>query len=143
MQNESRILAQVRMMLQEGGGTARIQLEPPQLGELKLRLTITNDSIRLSVLTEKPVVAELFTRHLPELRQALELQGLQVERADVDVRDQDDRSEPHRQAESAERDHERGRGSARHDEAAEDGDADLHMLRPVPLEGLGSVSVHV
>jgi flagellar hook-length control protein FliK len=90
VQNESRILAQVRVLVEDQGGTARIRLEPPQLGELNLRVTVRHDLVQLNLMVDRSAIADVFNRHLPELRGALEAQGLQIDHAQVDVRDRED-----------------------------------------------------
>jgi flagellar hook-length control protein FliK len=144
VQNESRILSQVRVLIQDDGGTARIQIEPPQLGGLNLRVTVSQDAVQLSMVADRAAVADLLKHHLPELRQMLESQGLHVDRVDVDVRDREGSHEfPPRASVSDDRgDRSRSHGGGGHDDdwsAMETGNA-----RPgLELDGLGAVSVHV
>ncbi len=91
VENEAEIVRQVRMLAQNGGGRAQIQLNPPELGGLSLRLTVMHDRVQLSVVAERGAVAELIARHLPELRQALQAHGLQIDHVEVEVREREER----------------------------------------------------
>jgi len=94
VRNENAILDQTRLLLNQRGGQARIDLHPPQLGQLGLRIHVTDRSVQLEILTDRLPVAELMTRHLPDLQHALGAQGLQIDRANVEFRERslDDRS---------------------------------------------------
>jgi flagellar hook-length control protein FliK len=144
VENESEILRQFRVLLHEGGGRARIQLHPPQLGGLDMRITITNDTVQLSVVADRGAVAELLSRHLPELRAALEAHGMQIDRAEVDVREQDDARDPRSRDSAADEHWDRG---YREDGQHRPGDPSLpeHQLSPrhIALNTLGAVDVHV
>jgi flagellar hook-length control protein FliK len=144
VENESEILRQFRVLLHEGGGRARIQLHPPQLGGLDLRITIMNDTVQLSVIADRGAVAELLSRHLPELRQALEAHGMQIDRAEVDVREQDDSRDTRSRDSAADEHWDRGYRDA---EQRRPGDPSLpeYQLSPrhLALNTLGAVDVHV
>jgi flagellar hook-length control protein FliK len=71
------------MLANEGGGTARIQLFPPQLGGLELRVTVNQGAVQLSIVADRAAIADLMQHHLPELRHALQLPGLAVERVEI------------------------------------------------------------
>ncbi len=85
-QNETAIIREARLLRQAGGGQARIQLEPPQLGELQLRVAVTQKNVTVSFVAEHAQIAELLARHLPELRQALEGMGLRIDNLELDAR---------------------------------------------------------
>jgi flagellar hook-length control protein FliK len=82
--NESEILRTAQLLHRQGGGEARIELVPPQLGELEVRLVVSAETVHLSLRADQAPVADLLTRHLPELRSALEASGLTLDRVDVD-----------------------------------------------------------
>jgi hypothetical protein len=81
--NESEIVRGARVLAREGGGTARIQLFPPELGGLEIRVAVTNRGVALRFVADRAAVAELLNHHLPELRHALQLPGLAVERVEI------------------------------------------------------------
>ena len=141
VENETEIVRQVRLLAQNGGGRAQITLHPPELGGLSLRLTVVHDSVQLSVIADRSAVAELIARHLPELRQALEAQGLQIDQAEVNVRDHE------QPGESRARDW-RERGSDRDPAGPQRSDSAFAAEDPLryplsTLHSLGAVDVHV
>jgi hypothetical protein len=81
--SEAAILRGARVLANEGGGTARIQLHPPQLGGLEIRIAVNDRSVRVSLVADRTAVADLLHHHLPGLRHALQLQGLAVDRVEV------------------------------------------------------------
>jgi flagellar hook-length control protein FliK len=82
--NESELLRTAQLLHRQGGGEARIELVPPQLGELEVRLVVSAETVHLALRADQAPVADLLTRHLPELRSALEAAGLTLDRVDVD-----------------------------------------------------------
>lgn len=81
------VFKQVLMQLTEGGGEMRMRLEPPDLGELDLRLVVTaGNQLSLSVAAERADVAHLLQRHLDELKHTLQQAGLDVTDASIETR---------------------------------------------------------
>jgi flagellar hook-length control protein FliK len=81
------VFKQVLMQLTEGGGEMRMRLEPPDLGELDLRLVVTaGNQLTLSVSAERADVAQLLQRHLDELKHTLQQAGLDVTGASIETR---------------------------------------------------------
>lgn len=97
--NEGEIVRGARVLAREGGGAARIQLFPPELGGLEIRVVVTDRAVQLRFVADRAAVAELLNHHLPELRQALQLPGLSVERVEIAHREpglsRDDRDAGH------------------------------------------------
>ena len=85
--NENAIVGGARMLANEGGGTARIQLFPPQLGGLEIRVTVNQRAVQLTIVADRAAVANLMQHHLPELRHVLQLPGLAVERVEIAYRE--------------------------------------------------------
>lgn len=135
-QNETQIIREARLLVRNGGGQARIQLHPVQLGELSMQVTVTDRAVTVSLVAEHAQIADLLARHLPELRQALEGVGIRMEELDVDARSAAD-----------DRDELQSRGSAGDGEARDYGTsrrsgllgADLPEVRPLPLVSLNSL----
>ncbi len=92
VRNETAIVREAHMLARAGGGQARIQLHPPQLGELSLRVTVTEHSVSVSFVAEHGQIAELIARHLPELRQALQSAGIRADHLDLEARAATDES---------------------------------------------------
>jgi flagellar hook-length control protein FliK len=72
------ILTQIRHNKNE----AVLTLDPPELGHIKIELVLDKDQLRAHILAETADSRRLLQHHLPELRQALHLQHLDL----VDVR---------------------------------------------------------
>jgi flagellar hook-length control protein FliK len=84
--NESEVVEGARVLLRNGGGAARIQLYPPQLGGLDIRVTLGQGTAQISFVADRAAVAELIHQHLPELRHVLQTLGLTLDRVDVAYR---------------------------------------------------------
>jgi hypothetical protein len=69
-----------RMLL--GNQEALLQLDPPELGKLRIDLYVEGDKLVAHILTESQESRELIENHLPELRQALGENRMEL----VDVR---------------------------------------------------------
>jgi flagellar hook-length control protein FliK len=71
---------------QERGGTLRLRLSPPELGSLRLELTLNDNVLSAKLEAETPATRRLLLDHLPALRDRLAEQNIRVEKFDVDVR---------------------------------------------------------
>lgn len=81
------VFKQILVQLQDGGGEMRVRLQPPELGELDLRLVVTEGNrLSLHIAAERQELTGLLQRHLGELEQALQAAGLQVTGAEVQTR---------------------------------------------------------
>jgi hypothetical protein len=81
------VFKQILVQLQDGGGEMRVRLQPPELGELDLRLVVTEgNKLSLHIAAEHQELTGLLQRHLGELEQALQAAGLQVTGAEVQTR---------------------------------------------------------
>jgi flagellar hook-length control protein FliK len=71
---------------QERGGLVQLRLSPPELGSLRLELSMQNGAMTAAVETETPAARQVLLDHLPALRDRLAEQNIRIERFDVDVR---------------------------------------------------------
>jgi flagellar hook-length control protein FliK len=71
---------------QERGGTLQIRLNPPELGAMRLELTVKDGVMTAALETETASARRVLLEHLPALRDRLTEQNIRVERFDVDVR---------------------------------------------------------
>jgi flagellar hook-length control protein FliK len=71
---------------QERGGTLQIRLSPPELGAMRLELTVKDGVMTAALETETAAARRVLLEHLPALRERLAEQNIRVERFDVDVR---------------------------------------------------------
>jgi flagellar hook-length control protein FliK len=70
----------------ERGGTLQLRLSPPELGSLRLELTVKDGVMTAALETESASARRVLLDHLPALRDRLAEQNIRVERFDVDVR---------------------------------------------------------
>ncbi len=68
----------------ERGGTVRLRLHPPELGSLRIELTIRNGRMNARLEAETEAARNLIVDNLPALRQRLAEHQIRVERFDVD-----------------------------------------------------------
>jgi flagellar hook-length control protein FliK len=94
------VFKQILMHLdKDGGGELRMRLEPPDLGELDLRLVVDGGNrLTLAIAAERADVAHLLHRHLEDLKHALQQSGLDVAGAEVQTRSQFAESQRERDA---------------------------------------------
>ena len=83
------ILRQLRVHLSPGVREATLSLVPAELGRLQVRLSLSDGKVGAVVKAESPETLELLERHLPELRAALEQQGLDVSEFQLELGFQD------------------------------------------------------
>ena len=81
----SPILERMQWMMQAGKQHARIQLSPPELGHIDLRLVIDQGHIQAHLGTENPMVKEMIQANLDQLKQQLAGLGFVVEEFNVHV----------------------------------------------------------
>jgi flagellar hook-length control protein FliK len=81
----------------ERGGTLQLRLSPPELGSLKLQLTVKDGVMSAQMETENASARRVLLEHLPSLRDRLAEQNIRIERFDVDVRQENNsgQANPH------------------------------------------------
>jgi hypothetical protein len=67
-----------------GGGEARIQLDPPDLGEVLIRVRIDGDRVRIEVHVERPEAAQLLRSSSGDLSSLLGQRGLNLDDVTVE-----------------------------------------------------------
>lgn len=83
------VFKQILMKLNDDGGEMRMTLQPPELGELDLRLTVEGGNrLSLHIAAERGDMGQLLQRHLDELKQTLQQNGLEVTDAEVSTREE-------------------------------------------------------
>ncbi len=81
------VFKQILMQLNGDGGEMRVRLQPPDLGELDLRLLVEHgNKLTLSITAERADMTALLQKHLDELKQTLQASGLEVTDAQVHQR---------------------------------------------------------
>jgi len=72
------------MMVQHGPRVAYVQLDPPELGALQVRVHLhQGDQVSLSFSAPNAAVKEAIEQHLPRLREMFAEQGLNLSQSDV------------------------------------------------------------
>lgn len=68
-----------------GRHQATLRLDPPELGQVNIRIDLKHEGLTLQVNTESRDVARLLESRLTDLREALATHGIRIERTDVVV----------------------------------------------------------
>lgn len=71
---------------QDRGGPVNLRLSPPELGSLRLELSVKQGVMNARVETDTAAARQTLLDNLPSLRERLAEQNIRVERFDVDVR---------------------------------------------------------
>jgi flagellar hook-length control protein FliK len=101
---------------QERGGMLQIRLSPPELGALRLELTVKDGVLAASLETENSTARRVLLDHLPALRERLAEQNIRLERFDVDVRQEgggQSQSGPHHHRQQHSQPHDPSRNASR------------------------------
>jgi len=85
------VIRSARFISRDGINRVTVALDPPELGEVTIRLESKGNIISGEITVESRQVHEIVHNRLADLRLALTEQGIQVERLDVSV---DQRGEP-------------------------------------------------
>lgn len=70
---------------QQRDGQIQLRLSPPELGTLKIQLTVNEGAITANLETETTSARTVLLDNLPALRERLSEQGMTIEKFDVDV----------------------------------------------------------
>ncbi len=82
-QFSARILRGLTTMFNQRGGVMTMRLHPPELGELRVQMTLSQGRVSAEFLATTQSAHALLERSLTSLRSALETHGLSVERLTV------------------------------------------------------------
>lgn len=75
----SQIVEGVRMRARDGQTSMSLRLEPPNLGSVRLELRMDRDVVHLRIQVQSEAVREVVTSNLPQLREALAREGLNIQ----------------------------------------------------------------
>ncbi len=78
-----RILRGMSAMIHQNGGTMTMRLDPPELGSLRIQMTLNNGSVSASFSPGSDAARGLLEQHMGQLKTALESQGLLVDRLTI------------------------------------------------------------
>ena len=82
--------------LGDGNGPVRLRLRPPELGGLRLEVSIRNGMMTAHIETETAAARTLLLDNLPALRERLAQQDIKVDSFDVDLADRSPDGSPQR-----------------------------------------------
>ncbi len=99
------VFKQILRQLREDGGEMRLRLQPPDLGELDLRLVVEGGNrVSLQIAADRQDIAQLLQRHLDELKHTLQQGGLEITGAEVQTRSEFAREQRERDSRGADGD---------------------------------------
>ncbi len=93
--DRARLVHRIAKAFQKMGidsGQVRLKMHPDELGGVQIEMQVTGRSVKAMVIADGEDARQLLQDSLPELRQRLESQGLTVERLDVELRSESERS---------------------------------------------------
>jgi flagellar hook-length control protein FliK len=67
----------------QGDGTVRMRLHPPELGSLRLEVSVRDGALSARLETDTPEARSVLLDHLPALRDRLAQQDIKIERFEV------------------------------------------------------------
>ena len=83
---------QIARAVNRGDGVIRFQLKPPEMGFVKLEMQLMDNQLSLSVAAENSSVKELLLANVQELRETLLTQGIRIDKLDIQLSSDFDRS---------------------------------------------------
>lgn len=86
----------------DDGGTLRLRLSPPDLGSLKLEVSVRDGVMSARIEADTPQARDLLVDNLPALRERLSDQNIKMDKFDVDLSGQSSGGLPQRSAQDAE-----------------------------------------
>lgn len=79
------VVVQIQPLLEQGGGTVRLQLNPVELGQVTVELTVAEGKVYGAIAASEPRVVEQLARELHTLRQGLADAGLKVSEQGINL----------------------------------------------------------
>jgi hypothetical protein len=86
----SQIVDRFKLALTPGTSRVTIRLHPDHLGPVHLRIVSNNDHISVRIMTELPMVKEMIEGQVGQLKSEMSLQGLSLEKFDVNLLTEND-----------------------------------------------------
>ncbi|BAS27503.1 flagellar hook-length control protein FliK [Limnochorda pilosa] len=77
------VVKRLQQLRNPGADELRLELEPKELGALKIRLELRGDGVKAHFVVDRPVVQAMLERAMAELRQSLAQQGYRVDELQV------------------------------------------------------------
>ena len=80
------VIRSMAALVRSGVAELRMQLQPPDLGEIELRVRTTQGAVRAEMMVRSPEIKQLIETNLDRLRVDLDSQGLQLKGCDIGVK---------------------------------------------------------
>jgi flagellar hook-length control protein FliK len=80
------VVRAARAQIGAGRSQVRLQLQPPELGQLRIDVRLNGKTIQMHVQTQTETTHHIVSSRISDLRSALEAQGLTVEHLRVELR---------------------------------------------------------
>lgn len=82
-QSMNNLSERLHFMLHNGQSSAEVQLDPPELGSVQVRVTTRHEQTSIIFVAPNALTREALEQQLPRLRETLEGAGLQLQDANV------------------------------------------------------------
>jgi len=79
------LLSQAHIMVKDGGGEMKVTLHPDGLGEVAMRVSVTDGKVSVQMVTESDEAKKLIERQIGDLKNGLSQNHLQVDTIKVDT----------------------------------------------------------
>jgi flagellar hook-length control protein FliK len=79
------LVQQAHMMVKDGGGDMKVTLHPEGLGEVALRVSVTDGKVNVQMITESDEAKKLIERSIGDLKTGLSQNHLQVDSIKIDT----------------------------------------------------------
>ena len=76
---------QISRSILNGDQIVRLQLKPPDLGTVKIKIDIKDNTLKLGIVAEHHSVKELLLNNIHQLKEALLHQGVKLDKVDVQI----------------------------------------------------------
>lgn len=83
------IAQRARLFLQGGKSEVKIQLNPPELGNLKLEFAVVDDVLETKISVEKSMIRDIIEKDIPRLRELISSADIDIGRFDVTLQEKE------------------------------------------------------
>ncbi len=84
------IVQKAKLFMDGGKSEVKIQLNPPELGTLKLEFEVEDDNLELKIKVERSGVKDVIDKDIPRLRELLSNSDVDVAKLDVSLQEKED-----------------------------------------------------
>jgi flagellar hook-length control protein FliK len=111
------MVEKAQTMMEDGKQTMKLQLQPPELGEMRMSISLEGDRAKAKVHVEKGAVKNLLDDNMAQLKQTM--QGIGVDLDEVDISEYENEGGPQSDSDFWFDDEERGQVESAEEEAEE------------------------